>query len=71
MIEIADTGQGIDEATAANLFRPFFTTKHKGTGLGLAITKQFIEMHGGSISVRSNPEGMGGTSFVIVLPEDR
>jgi len=65
-IEVADTGKGIDEQTKVYLFRPFFTTKHKGTGLGLATTKQFVEMHGGTITVKDNPEG--GTIFYIVLP---
>jgi signal transduction histidine kinase len=65
-IEITDTGKGIDAEVQAKLFEPFFTTKHKGTGLGLAISKRFVEMHGGTISVHTNPEG--GTTFRIVLP---
>jgi signal transduction histidine kinase len=66
VIEIADTGKGIDEEVMKKLFLPFFTTKHKGTGLGLAISKRFIELHGGTISVDSNPKG--GTTFRIALP---
>ena len=65
-IEIADTGEGIDEEVRGKIFEPFFTTKRKGTGLGLAISKQFIEMHGGTISVEKNPDG--GTIFRIVFP---
>ncbi len=66
VIEIADTGKGMDEETRGKIFQPFFTTKHKGTGLGLAISKQFIEMHGGTISVEKNPPG--GTIFRVALP---
>ena len=65
-IEIADTGKGINEELREKIFQPFFTTKHKGTGLGLAICKQFIEMHGGTISAERNPAG--GTIFRIFLP---
>jgi signal transduction histidine kinase len=65
-IEIADTGMGISDEIREKIFQPFFTTKNKGTGLGLAITKQFVEMHGGTISVGKNPAG--GTIFRIILP---
>jgi two-component system sensor histidine kinase AtoS len=65
-IMISDSGKGIDDKAMARLFQPFFTTKAKGTGLGLAITKRLIEQHGGSISVRNNPEG--GATFTVVLP---
>jgi signal transduction histidine kinase len=65
-IDIADSGKGIDEHVREQLFRPFFTTKHKGTGLGLAITQRLVEMHGGTISVTAN--GESGTVFTIALP---
>jgi two-component system sensor histidine kinase AtoS len=65
-IMISDSGKGIDDKAMARLFQPFFTNKAKGTCLGLAITKRLIEQHGGSISVRNNPEG--GATFTVVLP---
>ncbi len=68
-VEIADTGRGITDEIREKVFKPFFTTKNKGTGLGLPISKQFIEMHGGTISVEKNPEG--GATFRIILPGTR
>ena len=65
-ITIADTGVGMNEETAAEVFKPFTTNKHKGTGLGMAITKNIIDQHHGSISV-SSQEGKG-TTFTITLP---
>lgn len=65
-ISITDTGVGMSEETVAEVFKPFFTNKHKGTGLGLAITKNIIDQHHGSIAVVST-EGKG-TTFTIRLP---
>ena len=69
LIEISDTGEGIDEKAAARIFQPFFTTKPKGTGLGLAITKRLIEQHDGAISAKNIPGG--GAAFLISLPIKR
>jgi signal transduction histidine kinase len=68
-IEISDTGKGIDEGIMDSIFKPFFTTKPRGTGLGLAVTKKIVEQHGGTISVRNNPEG--GATFTVLLPLNR
>jgi len=65
-ISIQDTGVGMSEEKAAQIFKPFFTDKNRGTGLGLAITKNIIEKHHGTISVNSQ-EGKGST-FTIILP---
>jgi signal transduction histidine kinase len=65
-ISISDTGVGMSKKTAAEVFKPFFTNKHKGTGLGLAITKNIIDQHHGTITVVSR-EGEG-TTFTITLP---
>jgi PAS domain S-box-containing protein len=67
-LEIAfkDTGIGMDETTAKNIFNPFFTTKDKGAGLGLALTRKIIEDHRGTIEVVSK-KGMG-TTFTVHLP---
>lgn len=68
IIEIEDTGKGIDPDHLASIFKPGFTTKGRrvGMGLGLAISKQIIDHHGGTISAESDV-GVG-TTFRIRLP---
>ena len=56
MIEIQDTGHGIDKDQLFRIFDPYFTTKAKGTGLGLAIVHKIVKAHGGEIEVESIPE---------------
>jgi signal transduction histidine kinase len=64
---VCDTGCGMDAATREKLFQAFFTTKgSRGTGIGLMLTKNVIEKHGGTITVRSK-ERMG-SEFIIRLP---
>ena len=54
IIEIEDTGIGMDEETVGNIFDPFFSTKKlRGNGVGLSISKKIIEDHGGLIEVES------------------
>jgi signal transduction histidine kinase len=65
-IEVRDTGMGISEQDAANIFAPFFTTKASGTGLGLSICDQIVKSHGGSISFTSDENG---TVFVVKIPK--
>ncbi len=65
-IRISDTGPGVSEDAAENIFQPFFTTKEEGTGLGLSIVSRIIDEHNGAISVES-VEGRGAT-FIITLP---
>lgn len=65
-IKVSDNGIGIPEDVKGNIFKPFFTTKHKGTGLGLAICKKIIDQHNGEILFESNYGK--GTTFIISLP---
>jgi signal transduction histidine kinase len=56
-IRVADTGPGIDERVAKEIFRPFVSTKEMGTGLGLSIAKRIIDQHGGTVELGPRPGG--------------
>lgn len=68
VVQIVDTGPGMDEETRVRIFEPFYTTKApgSGTGLGMAITYGIVQGHHGDIAVHSRPGE--GTQFTISLP---
>jgi len=72
-VAVADTGVGIAPADHEAVFEEFrqlgtdYTKKAEGTGLGLALTRKFVELHGGSIRLESEP-GKGST-FTFTLPD--
>ncbi|WP_190273057.1 trifunctional serine/threonine-protein kinase/ATP-binding protein/sensor histidine kinase [Rhodopseudomonas palustris] len=65
-LTIEDSGCGMSEEVRGRIFEPFFTTKTAGMGVGLAICRSIVELHRGTISVRSTP-GQGST-FEIAIP---
>ncbi len=66
LIEVADSGTGIDPTVVARIFEPFFSTKFQGRGLGLAAAYGIVKNHRGHIGVES--EVGRGTTFSIVFP---
>ena len=69
ILSVSDQGIGISPEDQRRLFTPFYRGENagqiQGTGLGLSIVKQFVELHGGTISVQS---GQPGTTFTVTLP---
>jgi signal transduction histidine kinase len=66
IVDVADTGPGIEEEVVARIFDPFFSTKKKGSGLGLAIVFSIAKTHGGSVELKNtSPEG---SRFRVTLP---
>ncbi len=68
VIEIEDTGKGIDDHLQTKIFEPYFTTKENGTnlGMGLYLVDKIIREHGGFIELES--ERGKGTKFILYLP---
>ncbi len=66
VLEVTDSGMGMNEATCARVFEPFFTTKPSGTGLGLATVFGIITRAGGTVRAMSAPGH--GTTILVSLP---
>lgn len=66
LIEVRDTGVGMDAGIMERAFEPFFTTKNTGNGLGLAACLDAIRAHDGAVHVSSKPGK--GTRFSVVIP---
>jgi signal transduction histidine kinase len=67
IVDISDTGKGMDKNMYKRVFNPGFSTRHRGWGLGLTLAKRIIEgYHGGKIFVKNSEVGKG-TTFRIVL----
>ncbi len=75
VLEVSDTGIGIESHVIPRLFEPFsrgedtLTREHEGTGLGLSLVKMFAELHGGVAMIES--ELGAGTKVSVYLPRDR
>jgi len=68
VIEIEDSGAGVDSSVKDRLFEPFFSTKTSGSGLGLALVKRIAEDHGGGVALEPAPRR--GTRAILWLPAD-
>jgi len=66
ILEVSDTGIGMDQKTLDRIFEPFFSTKFIGRGMGLAAVRGIVENHDGEILVRSVPGK--GTTFLVGFP---
>ena len=65
VLEIRDTGRGLDEEAQRGIFRPFYTTKENGRGLGLTLVNEILTNHGFAFSLENREEG--GAVFRLVL----
>jgi signal transduction histidine kinase len=66
LVEVGDSGPGIDSAKHERVFEPFYTTKTSGVGLGLSICRSIVDGHGGKLWVSANEPR--GALFQFTLP---
>ncbi len=67
VLSISDTGSGISEEAASQIFTPFYTSKESGQGLGLMLVREILDLHGFSFELSNNKSGPGAT-FSIQIP---
>ncbi|MFC2132229.1 ATP-binding protein [Bacteroidota bacterium] len=63
IINVTDSGIGIKKELLGKIFMPFYSTKDEGDGIGLSLSRQIMLLHGGSISVQSQPDK--GSCFTL------
>ncbi len=66
---VEDSGPGVSDEIADQLFKPFITTKAGGMGIGLSISKRIVEAHGGTMTMERSD--LGGARFIFTLPAYR
>jgi len=66
LVSVSDTGVGLPEQQADQIFNAFFTTKHQGIGMGLSISRSIIESHGGRLWAEK--KAGDGAVFLFSLP---
>jgi signal transduction histidine kinase len=66
LVSVSDTGVGLPQQQADQIFKAFFTTKPHGTGMGLRISRSIVESHGGRLWAADNSPR--GASFYFTLP---
>jgi PAS domain S-box-containing protein len=68
LIEVDDSGTGIEDGALGRLFESFFTTKSNGMGIGLRICRSIIDAHGGRLFAANRTDRASGARFSIVVP---
>jgi C4-dicarboxylate-specific signal transduction histidine kinase len=68
LVQVTDSGVGIDPKLSSRIFEPFYTTKANGIGMGLSISRSIIEAHGGRLWLS---DAECGSTFCLTLPTDR
>ena len=63
IIEVIDTGKGIEKEQSEKIFIPFFTTKKIGSGIGLSLSRQILQSHGGTLNYQENKPN--GSIFIL------
>jgi signal transduction histidine kinase len=66
LVEVRDSGPGIDRGNLERVFEPFYTTKSSGVGMGLSICRSIIDAHGGRLW--AEPNEPRGAAFQFILP---
>jgi PAS domain S-box-containing protein len=67
LVEVQDSGRGLDPLLASRIFDSFFTTKPDGIGMGLSISRSIVEAHGGHL--QATPASSPGAVFQVILPK--